>query len=93
MANTATITFCQTGVQPPVYVVTSLSDPPWETLEMSVNDEQTASANLIFTRQFDGVAEGSYQYKIRIGDGYWVVDESKDTGMLTNFSGTPCALF
>ncbi|KAF2026934.1 hypothetical protein EK21DRAFT_102895 [Setomelanomma holmii] len=79
MSNTATITFSHTGVQPPVYVVTSLSDPPWETLEMSVDPEQTASANLIFTQTFDRVAEGSYQYKIRIGDGHWVVDDSKDS--------------
>ena len=80
MRDNATITFSQTGVQPPVYVVTSLSEPPWETLEMSVDKEQTASANAIFTRHFDNVPEGDYQYKIRIGDGNWVVDESKDSG-------------
>ena len=85
MSNSATITFSQTGVQPPVYVVTSLSEPPWETLEMSVDNEQTASANLIFTRHFDNAPEGDHQYKVRIGDGHWVVDESKD-------SGTPCPL-
>ncbi|KAH4024776.1 hypothetical protein HBI56_174830 [Parastagonospora nodorum] len=79
MAESATITFSQTGVQPPVYVVTSLSDPPWEPLEMHVDEAQTASANLIFTRRFDNVAEGDHQYKIRIGDGHWVVDESRDS--------------
>lgn len=80
MAESATITFAATGVQPPVYVVTSLSNPPWETLEMDVDKEQTASANLIFTKRFDNIPEGSYQYKIRVGDGHWVVDESKDSG-------------
>jgi hypothetical protein len=80
MTTNATITFSQTGVQPPVYVVTSLSEPPWETLEMNVEDEQTASGDLVFARHFDNVAEGNYQYKIRIGDGHWVVDESKDSG-------------
>jgi hypothetical protein len=80
MTSHATITFAQTGVQPPVYVLTSLSEPPWEILEMDVDKEQTASANLIFTRRFENVAEGSYQYKIRIGDGHWVVDDSKDSG-------------
>ncbi|KAH7408623.1 hypothetical protein DE146DRAFT_646764 [Phaeosphaeria sp. MPI-PUGE-AT-0046c] len=79
MTERAIITFAQTGVQPPVYVVTSLSDPPWETLEMDVDKEQTASANLIFTKRFDNIPEGSYQYKIRVGDGLWVVDESKDS--------------
>jgi hypothetical protein len=44
MTESVTITFSQTGVQPPVYVVTSLSEPPWEPLEMAVDHEQTASA-------------------------------------------------
>jgi len=88
MSNSATITFSQTGLQPPVYVVTSLSEPPWEILEMSVDTEQTASANAIFTRRFDNVPEGDHQYKIRIGDGHWVVDESKDSGTPKSFHGT-----
>jgi hypothetical protein len=82
MANRATITYAQTGVQPPVYVVTSLSEPPWETLEMDVEDDQTASANLVFSRRFDKVPAGSYPYKIRIGADHWVVDEFKDTSTL-----------
>jgi hypothetical protein len=82
MTESVTITFSQTGVQPPVYVVTSMSEQPWEPLEMSVEEEQTASANLIFTRQFKDVAEGDHQYKIRVGDGHWVVDESTDSGTL-----------
>jgi hypothetical protein len=84
MAGRAIITFSQTGVQPPVYVVTSLSNPAWETLEMDVEADQSASANLVFSRRFETVAEGSYQYKVRIGEGQWVVDESKETGMLLN---------
>jgi hypothetical protein len=88
MTESATIIFSQTGVQAPVYVVTSLSDPPWKMLEMHVDKAQTASANLIFTRHFDRVAEGDHQYKIRVGDGHWVVDESKDTGKLDCLVGT-----
>lgn len=83
MKGTATITFSQAGVQSPVYVVTSLSSPPWEILEMSVSDEQTTSGDLIFTKQFEDVAEGSYQYKIRIGDGHWFLDQSKESGKLS----------
>lgn len=79
MAGQATITFSQAGVQPPVYVVTSLSD--WEVLEMNVEEERTASGDIVFTKQFDHVTGGSYQYKIRIGEGHWVVDESKESGM------------
>ncbi|KAF2112688.1 hypothetical protein BDV96DRAFT_497355 [Lophiotrema nucula] len=79
MASRATITFSQPGVQPPVYVVTSLSSPAWETLEMNVEGKETEGDDLLFTRHFDDVAEGSYQYKIRIGEGHWVVDESKES--------------
>ncbi|KAF2465763.1 uncharacterized protein BDR25DRAFT_82866 [Lindgomyces ingoldianus] len=78
MATRATITFTQAGIQPPVYVVTSLSTPPWDALEMSVSDSKTEAGDLVFTKQFDHVPAGIYQYKIRIGDGFWVVDESKD---------------
>ncbi|KAF1847300.1 uncharacterized protein K460DRAFT_277663 [Cucurbitaria berberidis CBS 394.84] len=77
MTSKATITFSQAGVQPPVYVVTSLDD--WMTLEMDVEEEHTASGDVVFTKEFSNVAEGSYQYKIRIGEGHWVVDESKES--------------
>ncbi|KAF2126034.1 hypothetical protein P153DRAFT_298733 [Dothidotthia symphoricarpi CBS 119687] len=79
MTAKATISFSQPGVQPPVYVVTPLSNPPWETLELTVDDEKMPSGDLVFTRHFNDVGEGSYQYKIRIGEGYWVLDESKET--------------
>jgi hypothetical protein len=81
MTERATITFAEAGVQPPVYVVTSMSEPPWETLEMRVDKDRSTSANLVFTRDFDNVPAGNYQYKIRVGEGHWVVDESKDSGM------------
>lgn len=81
MQSEATITFTQPGVQPPVYVVTSLSTPPWATLELKPSKEKTPSGDLVFEQKFGNVAEGSYQYKIRIGEGHWVVDESKESGM------------
>lgn len=84
MAGRATITFARMGVRPPVYVVTSLSKPAWETLEMDAEAEQLASENFVFSRHFDTIAKGTYQYKIRIGEGHWVVDESKETGMFLN---------
>ncbi|KAI5380753.1 hypothetical protein J4E82_000711 [Alternaria postmessia] len=77
MAGHATITFSQTGVQPPVYVTTSIND--WTPVEMDVNEDKTASDNLIFRKEFNDVAEGSYQYKIRVGEDHWVLDESKET--------------
>ena len=81
MTGSTTITFSQTGVQPPVYVTSSLSG--WTTLEMNVEDDKTASDNLVFSKEFSDVAEGSYQYKIRVGEDHWVLDESKETGMST----------
>jgi hypothetical protein len=82
MAGHATITFSQTGVQPPVYVTTSIND--WTPVEMDVNEDKTASDNLIFRKEFNDVAEGSYQYKIRVGEDHWVLDESKETGMFAH---------
>lgn len=81
MQSEATITFTQPGVEPPVYVVTSLSTPPWAPLELKPSKEKTPSGDYIFKQKFGNVAEGSYQYKIRIGEGHWVIDESKETGM------------
>ncbi|KAL1796732.1 hypothetical protein ACET3X_005272 [Alternaria dauci] len=77
MAGHATITFSQTGVQPPVFVTTSLND--WTPVEMDVKQDTTASGNLIFFKEFNDVAQGSYQYKIRVGEDHWVLDESKET--------------
>ncbi|KAL6704885.1 hypothetical protein ACN47E_007568 [Coniothyrium glycines] len=75
----ATITFSQGGVQPPVYLVTSLSG--WATLEMDVQHEKTDTGDFVFTKHFPDVSEGRYQYKLRIGDDHWVVDESKESEM------------
>ncbi|PSN73972.1 hypothetical protein BS50DRAFT_480905 [Corynespora cassiicola Philippines] len=79
MKGTATITFTQHGVQPPVYLVTSASHPPWELLEMDASDDKTASGDTVFVRRLLDVPEGSYQYKVRIGDSHWVIDEAKET--------------
>jgi hypothetical protein len=78
MATKATITFSQTGVQPPVYVTSSLSG--WTTLEMDVEEDRTASDNLVFSKEFSDVAGGDHQYKIRLGEDHWILDEAKDTG-------------
>ncbi|RAR11746.1 hypothetical protein DDE83_004473 [Stemphylium lycopersici] len=77
MATDATIVFSRTGVQPPVYVTTSLSG--WAPLEMDAEEDETRPGNLIFTKTFKHVAQGSYQYKIRLGEHDWILDESKET--------------
>lgn len=79
MATHATITFSQPGVRPPVYVTSSLSG--WTPLEMDVADNTTASGDPVFTKTFSNVDQGSYQYKVRLGQDHWILDESKQTGM------------
>jgi len=46
---------------------------------MDVDKAQNESGDLIFTKQFLGIAEGSYQYKIRIGEDHWVLDQSTES--------------
>ncbi|KAF2686296.1 hypothetical protein K458DRAFT_210632 [Lentithecium fluviatile CBS 122367] len=79
MEHHAIIRFSHPEVQPPVYVVTSLSIPPWAILEMDVSDERTDSGDVIFVLSFEGVPAGAHPYKIRIGEGQWVLDGSKET--------------
>ncbi|KAF2086482.1 hypothetical protein K490DRAFT_57777 [Saccharata proteae CBS 121410] len=75
--TSVTITYSHDGTQPPVFVATSLTDPPWEPLEMSVTDQRTEAGHLIFQKKFDGVEEGEYQYKFRLGPGdWWVMDDT-----------------
>jgi hypothetical protein len=66
-------------------VVTSVSTPPWSPLEMAVSDKKTESGDDIFELQLDNVAHGRYEYKIRIGDSDWTVDESKESSKFLPF--------
>ncbi|PVI05571.1 hypothetical protein DM02DRAFT_84270 [Periconia macrospinosa] len=79
MVTRASITFEHPGAERPVYVVTDMSSPPWELLEMQDSGQRNEAGDIIFVREFDNVTEGNHQYKIRIGDGNWVLDSSKDT--------------
>jgi hypothetical protein len=77
MAQKVTITYSSAGLQPPVYITTSLSDPQWELLEMGCSEEP--SGEWEFYKTFSA-ASGEYQYKFRLGPGdWWVCDESKPT--------------
>ncbi|KAK3704360.1 hypothetical protein LTR37_013913 [Vermiconidia calcicola] len=71
------VEYSSPGLQPPVYIFTSLSDPQWDAVEMQA--EKTGNSEYRFFRTFD-VEEGEYQYKFRLGPGdWWVCDESKPT--------------
>ena len=80
MAPRAKITFSRPGIQAPVYVVTSLSSPPWDVVEMDCAEELSSSGDPIFYKEFDNVAEGLYQYKIRVGEHDWFLDLNAETG-------------
>lgn len=77
MAHKVTVTYSSAGLQPPVYITTSLSEPQWDLLEMDCR--RTPNGQHEFAKTFH-VAEGEYQYKFRLGLGdWWVCDESKPT--------------
>jgi hypothetical protein len=77
MAHKVTVTYSSPGLQPPVYITTSLSEPQWDLLEMDCR--RTPSGEQEFAKTFH-VAKGEYQYKFRLGPGdWWVCDESKPT--------------
>jgi hypothetical protein len=77
MAHKVTVTYSSTGLQPPVYITTSLSEPQWDLLEMDCR--KTPNGEHEFAKTFQA-AEGEYQYKFRLGPGdWWVCDETKPT--------------
>lgn len=77
MKQNVKITYFSAGLQPPVYIVTSLSEPQWQPIEME--SEKEGESDLRFSKSFE-VEEGEYQYKFRLGPGdWWVHDEDKPT--------------
>ena len=77
MKQTVTVQYSSPGLQPPVYILTSLSDPQWDPIEM--HQETNSDGGYVFSKVFR-VEEGEYQYKFRLGAGdWWVCDESIPT--------------
>ncbi|KAH9845048.1 hypothetical protein Tdes44962_MAKER06907 [Teratosphaeria destructans] len=75
--HTVTVEHASPGLQPPVYIFTSLSDPQWTAVEMDT--EKKADGEYRFYKTFQ-VDEGEYQYKFRLGPGdWWALDDSKPT--------------
>lgn len=83
MKTSVKISYTHPGTQPPVYIITSLSSPPWETIEMQLSEEKTDAGEFLFYKEFDDVEEGEYQYKFRLGLGdWWVLDETAEAGKI-----------
>ncbi|KAK0869172.1 hypothetical protein LTS02_003179 [Friedmanniomyces endolithicus] len=77
MTYPATVKYASKGLQPPVYIFTSLSDPQWEAVEM--DHEILADGENGFSKTFMA-DEGEYQYKFRLGPGeWWALDDTKPT--------------
>ncbi|KAK0865583.1 hypothetical protein LTR91_004660 [Friedmanniomyces endolithicus] len=77
MTYPATIKYTSKGLQPPVYIFTSLSDPQWEAVEM--DHEILADGENSFSKTFMA-DEGEYQYKFRLGPGdWWALDDTEPT--------------
>ncbi|KAK1073073.1 hypothetical protein LTR12_013138 [Friedmanniomyces endolithicus] len=77
MTYPATVKYTSKGLQPPVYIFTSLSDPQWEAVEM--DHEILADGENGFSKTFMA-DEGEYQYKFRLGPGeWWALDDTKPT--------------
>ncbi|KAK0944743.1 hypothetical protein LTR29_003756 [Friedmanniomyces endolithicus] len=75
MTYPATVKYTSKGLQPPVYIFTSLSEPQWEAVEM--DHETLADGENGFSKTFMA-DEGEYQYKFRLGPGdWWALDETK----------------
>ncbi|SMY22803.1 unnamed protein product [Zymoseptoria tritici ST99CH_1A5] len=75
MKRTVTIDFSSPGLQPPVFIGTSLSDPQWEAIEMDHTKDEKGEHH--FSKTF-AAEEGEYQYKLRLGPGdWWICDDSK----------------
>ncbi|KAL7627031.1 hypothetical protein AAE478_003807 [Parahypoxylon ruwenzoriense] len=72
-----TFTYQKDGIDPPVYIAGSFSDPPWQPQEMAASTDQHGGH--IFTKQVM-VEDGSeIQYKFRLGSGnWWALDETAD---------------
>lgn len=74
MKQPVTVEYTSPGLQPPVYVFTSLSNPQWDAVEM--DSQKNDAGEYHFTKSF-AAEEGEYQYKFRLGPGdWWALNES-----------------
>jgi len=78
MKSHVRLSYSSQGLQPPVFVITSLSEPQWEAVEMQYTKSEDGQYH--FWKEFDA-EEGEHQYKYRLGPGeWWALDENKPTG-------------
>ena len=79
--SVVTITFSKTGIQPPVYLAGSFSDPAWLPKPMQYTLGQDNEHE--FRAEIAVESGREYQYKFRAGEGdSWLLDENSPTGMV-----------
>lgn len=86
-----TITHRVSGIQPPLFVAGTFSDPQWDPKEM----EFTAGSDgeHIFTKEFEVEPSSKIQYKFRVGYGdWWMLNENAPTGKSPKLPRMPNAL-
>ncbi|KAN0095702.1 hypothetical protein V8E51_016413 [Hyaloscypha variabilis] len=72
-----TIRYSKPGSQPPIFLAGSFSDPAWHPQEMQYTTSEAGENEFYKEVQ---VEEGSaYQYKFRIGEGEWMLNEDSPT--------------
>lgn len=72
----ANITIAILDPRLPVLLWTSLNDwkSPYPMMDLGMDE----SHRLNFTCEIDKVPEGCFEYKVQMGDGTWVLDETKE---------------
>jgi hypothetical protein len=76
-----TVKLSQQGIQPPIFLAGSFSDPAWQPQEMQHTTNETGDYEFYKEVQ---VEEGTeYQYKFRVGEqgDWWMLNEKSPTGM------------
>lgn len=78
-AALVTISFRRPGVQPPVFVAGSFSDPAWQPRQMQCLADGTGENH--FTTQVSVQPGQEYKYKFKVGESNdWILDEHSSIG-------------
>jgi hypothetical protein len=79
------VKYSKPGIQPPIYLAGSFSNPAWQPQEMLYTTNEANEHDFYKEVQ---VEEGhEYQYKFRVGEGdWWLLNEDSATGMSRSIS-------
>jgi hypothetical protein len=73
-----TVKYSKPGIQPPIYLAGSFSDPAWHPQEMQYTADENNEYN--FHAEVTVEEDKQYQYKFRVGPGdWWMLNEDAPT--------------